>query len=70
MKELNIALIAGQIIMLLPIWSIDTRLQYIATYAGITLIIFFLLLELKDRAKRKSHAAATTRLNNKVKQYQ
>ena len=63
MKELNIVLIAGQIIMLLPIWSIETRLQYIATYAGITTIVFFLLLELGDKTKRKSHAAATTRLN-------
>lgn len=63
MKELNIALIAGRIIMLLPIWSIETRLQYIATYAGITTIVFFLILELKDKAKKKSHAAATTRLN-------
>lgn len=65
MKELNIALIAGQIIMLLPIWSIETRLQYIATYAGITTIVFFLILELKDKAKKKSHAAATTRLNTR-----
>lgn len=65
MKELNIALIAGQIIMLLPIWSIETRLQYIATYAGITTIVFFLLLELKDETKKKSHAAATTRLKIK-----
>ena len=66
MKELNIALIAGQIIMLLPIWSIETRLQYITTYAGITTIVFFVLLELKDKTKRKrkSHAATTTtRLN-------
>ena len=64
MKELNIALIAGRIIMLLPIWSIETRLQYIATYAGITTIVFFLLLEARDKIiKRKSHAAATTRLN-------
>ena len=64
MKELNIALITGQIIMLLPIWSIETRLQYIATYAGITTIVFFLLLEARDKiTKRKSHAAATTRLN-------
>jgi hypothetical protein len=64
MKELNIALIAGQIVMLLPIWSIETRLQYITTYAGITTIIFFVLLELKDKTKRKSHAATTTtRLN-------
>lgn len=65
MKELNIALIAGQIIMLLPIWSIETRLQYIATYAGITTIVFFLFLELKDKTKKKSHAAATTRLNTR-----
>lgn len=66
MKELNIALIAGQIIMLLPIWSIETRLQYIATYAGITTIVFFLILELEDRlTKKKSHAAATTRLNTR-----
>lgn len=65
MKELNIALIAGQIIMLLPNWSIETRLQYIATYAGITTIVFFLILELKDKAKKKSHAAATTRLNTR-----
>ena len=65
MKELNIALIAGRISMLLPIWSIETRLQYIATYAGITTIVFFLILELKDKAKKKSHAAATTRLRNK-----
>ena len=65
MKELNIALIVGQIIMLLPIWSIETRLQYIATYAGTTTIVFFLILELKDKAKKKSHVAATTRLRNK-----
>lgn len=65
MRELNIALVVGQIIMLLPIWSIDTRLQYVAMYAGITLIFFFLFLELKDRTKKKSHAAATTRLKIK-----
>lgn len=65
MKELNIALVVGQIIMLLPIWSIDTRLQYVTAYAGITLIFFFLFLELKDRTKKKSHAAATTRLKIK-----
>ena len=65
MKELNIALIAGQIIMLLPIWSIETRLQYIVMYIGITVMVFLTLLELKDKAKKKSHAAATTRLNNK-----
>ena len=66
MKELNIALIAGQIIMLLPIWSIETRLQYIAMYIGITVMMFLLLLELKDKiTKKKSPAAATTRLSNK-----
>lgn len=65
MKELNIALVVGQIIMLLPIWNIDTRLQYVAMYAGITLIFFLLFLELKDRTKKKSHAAATTRLKIK-----
>ncbi len=65
MKELNIALIVGQIIMLLPIWSIDTRLQYVAMHAGITLIFFFLFLELKDRRKKKSLAVAATRLKIK-----
>ena len=66
MKELNIALIAGQIIMLLPIWEMDTKLQYLTMYAAIAVIIFLLLLEAKDKlTKKKSPVAATTRLRNK-----
>lgn len=66
MKELNIALIAGQIIMLLPIWEMDTKLQYLTMYAAIVVIIFLLLLEARDKlTKKKSPAAATTRLKNK-----
>lgn len=66
MKELNIALIAGQIIMLLPIWEMDTKLQYLTMYAAIVVIIFLLLLEAKDKlTKKKSPVAATTRLRNK-----
>ncbi len=61
MKELNIALIAGQIIMLLPIWEMDTKLQYLTMYATTVVITFLLILELEDKlTKRKSHAATTT----------
>lgn len=61
MKELNIALIAGQIIILLPIWEIDTKLQYLTMYATTVVITFLLILELEDKlTKRKSHAATTT----------
>ena len=65
MKELNIALIAGQIIMLLPIWEMDTKLQYLTIFVATVVIVFLLILELEDRlTKRKSHAATTTtRLN-------
>lgn len=64
MKELNIALVVGQIIMLLPIWETDTKLQYLTIYAAAVAITFLLILEAKDRLiKKKSHAAATTRLN-------
>lgn len=66
MKELNIALIAGQIIMLLPIWEMDTKQQYLTMYAATVVINFLLLLELKDKiTKKKSHAAATTRLKTR-----
>lgn len=61
MKELNIALIAGQIIMLLPIWEMDTKLQYLTIFVATVVIVFFLLLELEDKlTKKKSHAATTT----------
>lgn len=45
--------------------SAEESLSNMATYAGITTIVFFLLLELKDKTKKKSHAAATTRLNTR-----
>lgn len=61
MKELNIALIAGQIIMILPIWEMDTKLQHLTMYAATVVITFLLILELEDKlTKRKSHAATTT----------
>lgn len=53
MKELNIALIAGQIIMLLPIWEMDTKLRYLTMYAAIVVIIFLLLLEARDKLTKK-----------------
>lgn len=66
MKELNTALIAGQIIMLLPIWEMDTKLQYLTMYAATVVITFLLLLELKDKiTKKKSYAAATTWLKTR-----
>lgn len=58
--------IAGQIIMLLPIWEMDTKLQYLTMYAATVVITFLLLLELKDKiTKKKSYAAATTRLKTR-----
>lgn len=41
MQELNIALIAGQIIMLLPIWEMDTKLQYLTIFVATVVIVFF-----------------------------
>lgn len=63
MKELNIALIAGQIIMLLPIWTIDSRQQYLILYIAAVVLVYFLILWIQERiAKKKSPAAATARL--------
>lgn len=59
MKEINISLITGQLITLLPIWEIDSRLEYITLYIGATLLIYLLILAVK----KKNPVAATTRLN-------
>lgn len=63
MKELNIALIAGQIIMMLPIWIIDSKWDYLTIYIAAVVLIYFLILWIQERiTKKKSPAAATARL--------
>lgn len=49
MKEINISLITGQLITLLPIWEIDSRLEYITLYIGATLLIYLLILAVKKK---------------------
>lgn len=62
MKEINISLITGQLITLLPIWEIDSRLEYITIYIGTTLLIYLLILAVK----KKNPVAATTRFGEKT----
>lgn len=66
MKEINISLITGQLITLLPIWEIDSRLEYITIYIGATLLIYLLTLG----GKKKNPVAATTRLNKNSSAYE
>lgn len=47
MKELNIALVVGQIIMLLPCWVVDTKIQYAVMYAAVVVIMYGLLIWLQ-----------------------
>lgn len=49
MKEINMSLITGQLITLLPIWEIDSRLEYITLYIGATLLIYLLILAVKKK---------------------
>ena len=60
MKEINISLITGQLTTLLPIWEIDSRLEYITLYIGATLLIYLLILAVK----KKNPVAATTRFGD------
>lgn len=62
-KELNIALVVGQIIMLLPCWVVDTKIQYAVMYVAVVAIMYSLLIWLQ--AKKKSLAVAATRLKIK-----
>lgn len=66
MKEINISLITGQLITLLPIWEIDSRLEYITIYIGATLLIYLLILTVK----KKNPVAATTRFNKNSSAYE
>lgn len=63
MKELNIALVVGQIIMLLPCWAVDTKIQYAVMYVAVVAIMYSLLIWLQE--KKKSLAVAATRLKIK-----
>ena len=64
-RELNISLIIGIIVAILPVWQWDSRIEFLIgvfTLAGIT---FGIILWLEEKKTKKSPVAATTRAHER-----
>lgn len=61
-RELNISLIIGIILAILPVWQWDSGIEFLIGVFTLTGITFGIILRLEEKkTKKKSPVAATTR---------
>lgn len=65
-RELNISLITGIIVAILPVWQWDSKMDFLIGVFALAGITFGTILWLEEKkAKKKSPVAATTRAHER-----
>lgn len=59
-RELNISLIIGIIVAILPIWRWDSRIELLISVFVITGIAFGIILWMEDKKTKKKNPTAAT----------
>lgn len=59
-RELNISLIIGIIVAILPIWRWDSRIELLISVFAITGIAFGIILWLEDKKTKKKNPTEAT----------
>lgn len=59
-RELNISLIIGIVVAILPVWQWDSRIELLISVFTITGIAFGIILRTEDKKTKKKNPTAAT----------